>query len=168
MLPDDDASAALFETTRAMTTAAGLPAYETSNHARPGAESRHNLTYWRYRDYAGVGPGAHGRRGGLATVRHRKPENWLTAVARNGHGMQTEEPLDPRSRVVEALVMGLRLTEGVDVARAAGLGGVAVADAIDLAAVARLPELVMLEGDRLRLTEAGAPLLDAVLAEVVR
>jgi oxygen-independent coproporphyrinogen-3 oxidase len=167
VLPDQDEAADIFETTRAMTAAAGLPAYETSNHARPGAESRHNLTYWRYRDYAGIGPGAHGRRGGLATVRHRKPENWLAAVARNGHGLQTEEPLLPHDRATEALLMGLRLTEGVDLARIARLaGGVAPVDA---RAVARLSALGLMvrDGDRLRVTEAGALLLDAILPEVV-
>ncbi len=168
MLPDQDAAADIFETTRAMTAAAGLPAYETSNHARPGAESRHNLTYWRYRDYAGIGPGAHGRRGGLATVRHRKPENWLAAVARNGHGTQSEEPLAPHDRATEALLMGLRLTEGIDLARIARLaGGVAPVDA---KAVARLSDLGLMAqtGDRLRVTEAGALLLDAILPEVVQ
>ena len=168
VLPDQDAAADIFETTRAMTAAAGLPAYETSNHARPGAESRHNLTYWRYRDYAGIGPGAHGRRGGMATVRHRKPENWLAAVARNGHGLQTEDPLAPHDRATEALLMGLRLTEGVDLARIAALaGGVAPVDA---RAVARLSALGLMDrdGDRLRVTEAGALLLDAILPEVVQ
>ncbi|MBD8546969.1 radical SAM family heme chaperone HemW [Sphingomonas sp. CFBP 8760] len=168
VLPDQDAAADIFETTRAMTAAAGLPAYETSNHARPGAESRHNLTYWRYRDYAGIGPGAHGRRGGLATVRHRKPENWLAAVARNGHGTQSEEPLAPHDRATEALLMGLRLTEGIDLARIARLaGGVAPVDA---KAVARLSDLGLMAqtGDRLRVTEAGALLLDAILPEVVQ
>ena len=168
VLPDQDAAADIFETTRAMTAASGLPAYETSNHARPGAESRHNLTYWRYRDYAGIGPGAHGRRGGLATVRHRKPENWLAAVARNGHGLQTEDPLAPHDRATEALLMGLRLTEGVDLARIAALaGGVAPVDA---RAVARLSALGLMDrdGDRLRVTEAGALLLDAILPEVVQ
>ncbi len=81
---DDDAAADLFALTRELTSAAGLPAYEVSNHARPGEESRHNLTYWRYHDYCGIGPGAHGRRGGMATVRHKKPENWLAAVERQG------------------------------------------------------------------------------------
>ncbi len=168
VLPDQDAAADIFETTRAMTAAAGLPAYETSNHARPGAESRHNLTYWRYRDYAGIGPGAHGRRGGMATVRHRKPENWLAAVARNGHGTQSEETLAPQDRATEALLMGLRLTEGVDLARIAMLaGGVAPVDA---QAVARLSDLGLMvqTGDRLRVTEAGALLLDAILPEVVQ
>ena len=97
-----------------MTAAAGLPAYEISNHARPGEESRHNLAYWRYRHYAGIGPGAHGRRGGRATQRHRKPENWLAALARNGHGIVEETEIPPAERGVEALLMGLRLAEGVD------------------------------------------------------
>ena len=90
---DPDHGAALFELTRDRTAAAGIPAYEISNHARPGEESRHNLTYWRYGDYLGVGPGAHGRRGGMATFRRRKPENWLGAVARNRHGIESEEAL---------------------------------------------------------------------------
>src|SRR6185312_9993034 len=95
---DADDAGGLFELTQARTAAAGLPAYEISNHARPGAESRHNLTYWRYGDYAGVGPGAHGRRGGLATMRHKKPENWMTAIGRNSHGLQIEDPLAPHER----------------------------------------------------------------------
>ena len=167
VLPDADAAADLFEATRADTAAAGLPAYETSNHARPGAESRHNLTYWRYRDYLGVGPGAHGRRGGHATQRHRKPENWLAAIDRLGHGCQLEEPLDGHTRATEALVMGLRLREGVDLTRIAALAG---GDApVDLRAVERLAKLglIALAGERLRITEAGALLLDAILPEVV-
>ncbi|WP_416194263.1 radical SAM family heme chaperone HemW [Sphingomonas mollis] len=167
VLPDGDAAADLFEATRAMTAAAGLPAYETSNHARPGAESRHNLTYWRYGDYAGIGPGAHGRRGGLATVRHRKPENWLGAVERNGHGAQSEDVLPPHDRATEALLMGLRLAEGIDLTRIAALaGGVAP---VDRSAVVRLSALGLIErtGDWLRVTEAGALLLDAILPEVV-
>lgn len=167
-IPDGDAAADLFESTRAITAAAGLPAYETSNHARPGAESRHNLTYWRYGDYAGVGPGAHGRRGGMATQRRRKPENWLAAVARNGHGIEIEEALDPHDRATEALVMGLRLREGVDLTRVAALaGGVAP---VDDAAVVRLEVqgFVVREGAWLRVTEAGALLLDAILPLVVR
>ena len=167
VIPDGDTAADLFEATRAMTAAAGLPAYETSNHARPGAESRHNLTYWRYGDYAGVGPGAHGRRGGLATVRHKKPENFLSAVARNGHGAQSETPLTPHERATEALVMGLRLREGIDTARVAALAGGTAP--IDARAVERLSAqgLVAAEPGRLRVTEAGALLLDAILTEVV-
>src|SRR5207248_609718 len=113
---DSDAAAALYELTEAMTTAAGMPAYEISNHARRSQESRHNLTYWRYGDYAGVGPGAHGRRLGARTVRHRKPENFLSAMERNGHGIAEEAPLLPAEAADEALVMGLRLGEGIDAA----------------------------------------------------
>jgi putative oxygen-independent coproporphyrinogen III oxidase len=168
VIPDGDAAADLFEATRALTDAAGLPAYETSNHARRGAESRHNLTYWRYRDYAGIGPGAHGRRDGLATQRHKKPENWLSAVARNGHGLQIEEPLVPHDRASEALVMGLRLREGIDLTHVATLaGGIAP---IDWAAVERLEAQGLLARDpgRLRVTEAGTLLLDAILPLVVK
>ena len=166
-IPDGDTAADLFEMTRAMTAAAGLPAYETSNHARLGAESRHNLTYWRYGDYAGVGPGAHGRRDGLATQRRRKPENWLSAVARNGHGLEVEEPLAPHDRASEALVMGLRLREGVDLDYVATLAGGTAP--IDWPAVERLSRQGMIahERHRLRVTEAGALLLDSILPLVV-
>ena len=164
---DPDAAADLFEATRAITAAAGLPAYEISNHARPGAESRHNLTYWRYGDYAGVGPGAHGRRGGFATQRHKKPENWLGAVARNGHGTQIEDALTDHERAVEALVMGLRLPEGVDLSRIDRLAdGVAPIDRRTLDRM-RDQGLVVTEGERLRVTDAGMPVLEAILRELV-
>ena len=168
LLPlDDDAAADQFAATRAVLAAAGLPAYEISNHARAGAESRHNLNYWRYGEYVGIGPGAHGRRGGFATVRHKKPENWLAAVARNGHGLQIEDVLLPRDKAVEALLMGLRLTEGIDVAAIAQRSG--VAEPIDRAAAARLSGLglIALEGQRLRVTESGFGVLDAILTEIV-
>jgi putative oxygen-independent coproporphyrinogen III oxidase len=168
-LPDPDFAADLFELTRATTARAGLPAYEISNHARLGAESRHNLTYWRYRDYLGVGPGAHGRRGGLATVRHRKPENWLSAIARNGHGLESEMALAPSERATEALLMGLRLGEGVDLARISGLTGIAIGGLIDDRAVTHLAShgLIERDGDQLRVREAGMLLLDGILAEIV-
>lgn len=170
VIPDGDTAADLFEATRAMTTAAGLPAYEISNHARPGAESRHNLVYWRYRDYAGIGPGAHGRRDGLATARHKKPENWLNAVTRNGHGAQIEEELVPADRATEALLMGLRLREGVDLARIATLGKTEIADLIDTRAAERLVAegLIARDRDWLGVTEAGMLLLDAILPLIVR
>ncbi|MBW6531592.1 radical SAM family heme chaperone HemW [Sphingomonas sp. RRHST34] len=167
-IPDGDAAADLFEATRAITAAAGLPAYEVSNHARPGAESRHNLAYWRYRDYAGVGPGAHGRRQASATQRHRKPENWLGAVARNGHGLVTEEPLAAEARAREALLMGLRLAEGVDLARVARMTGLAIEAIVDADAIAGLPGLIARDDERLRVTEAGILLLDSILPRVVR
>jgi putative oxygen-independent coproporphyrinogen III oxidase len=163
---DPDRSATLFELTQEHSSAAGLPAYEISNHARPGAESRHNLSYWRYHDYAGVGPGAHGRRLGQRTVRHKKPENFLSAVARNGHGLVEEEVLTPVEASHEALVMGLRLAEGIDPKALADRTG--VDRLVDDAAVARLERLGLLEtrGDCLRTTNAGRLLLDSILAEI--
>ena len=163
---DDERAAALFELTADRTAAAGLPAYEISNHARPGAESRHNLTYWHYGDYAGVGPGAHGRRGGLRTVRHKKPENFLAGMARNGHGLIEEEPLTGAEAAHEALVMGLRLAEGIDpaaLARRLGLERL-----VDDAAVDRLVGHGLLErrGPILATTPAGRLLLDSILAEI--
>ena len=163
---DADTSATLFELTQQRTAEAGIPAYEISNHARRGAESRHNLAYWRYRDYAGVGPGAHGRRSGLRTVRHKKPENFLSAIARNGHGLVEEETLSPREAAQEALVMGLRLAEGIDPqSLAARLG---VDHLVDDAAVDRVVghRLLARDGTRLRTTEAGRLLLDSILAEI--
>jgi oxygen-independent coproporphyrinogen-3 oxidase len=163
---DADMAASLFELTQEGTASAGVPAYEISNHARPGAESRHNLAYWRYQDYAGVGPGAHGRRTGMRTVRHRKPENFLSAVARNGHGLAEEEALTGIEATHEALVMGLRLAEGiVPGALAERLG---VDRVVDDAAVDRLAGLGFLErdGSRLKTTETGRLLLDSILAEI--
>ena len=160
-----DRAAALFELTAERTSAAGLPAYEISNHARTGQESRHNLTYWRYGDYAGVGPGAHGRRGGMRTVRHKKPENFLAAMTRNGHGMVQEEALTARESADEALVMGLRLAEGIDVG---AIEERLDAPLIDRRATARLVASGHLEwdGDRLRTTTAGRLLLDYILGEI--
>lgn len=166
---DDDSAADLFALTQEMTAAAGLPAYEISNHARPGAESRHNLAYWRYQDYAGIGPGAHGRRLGHATVRHRKPENYLAAVARQGHGVQEERALPVREQAAEALLMGLRLAEGVDIAGLAARFGIACENLIDEGkfALHHSNGLVREEGSRLIVSPAGMPLLDALLPDLV-
>jgi oxygen-independent coproporphyrinogen-3 oxidase len=163
---DADRAAGLFELTQERTAAAGLPAYEISNHAKAGAESRHNLAYWRYRDYIGVGPGAHGRRGGLRTVRHRKPENFLSAVSRNGHGLVEEEPLAAGEAAHEALVMGFRLAEGIDPAALADRLG--VERIVDDRAVDRLVALGLIERDGpiLRTSMAGRLLLDSILAEI--
>jgi coproporphyrinogen III oxidase-like Fe-S oxidoreductase len=154
---DSETAAALFELTQQRTAKAGMPAYEISNHARAGAESRHNLTYWRYRDYAGIGPGAHGRRLGQRTVRHRKPENYLAAVARNGHGLVEEEELSPAEAAHERLVMGLRLAEGLE---SDGL--------VDWRAADRLVGhgLLWRKGERLGTTPAGRLVLDSILAEI--
>jgi putative oxygen-independent coproporphyrinogen III oxidase len=164
---DAEAAASLYELTDAMTSAAGMPAYEISNYARPGQESRHNLTYWRYRDYAGIGPGAHGRRLGLRTVRHRKPENFLSAVARNGHGIAEEAVLSRHEAADEALVMGLRLTEGIDAGAIANrLGLAALVDWSRVDALARSGHLAR-EGTRIRLTAGGRLVLDHILGEIV-
>jgi putative oxygen-independent coproporphyrinogen III oxidase len=164
---DPDFGADLYELTGAMTRAAGRPAYEISNHAAPGSESRHNLTYWRYGTYAGIGPGAHGRRGGLASVRHRKPENWMAAVLRNGHGSQSEMVLTPEDQAREALLMGLRLAEGVDLHRLSALTGLPAL--VDETACARIAAqgLLRREDSHLIVTAAGMLLLDAILPEIV-
>ncbi|MFC4291692.1 radical SAM family heme chaperone HemW [Sphingorhabdus arenilitoris] len=166
---DDDHCADLFEITRQITTAAGIPAYEISNHARAGQESQHNLTYWRYQDYVGIGPGAHGRRGGMATQRHKKPENFLAAITRNGHGLQEERLLPPQEQAVEALLMGLRLAEGIAPDEMAARFGLSVWQMLDKAAIGRLSRLGLLraEGSRLHVTAKGMPLLDAILPEIV-
>ena len=163
---DVDGAAALYEITDAMTASAGMPAYEISNHARTGQESRHNLTYWRYGDYVGVGPGAHGRRLGMRTVRHRKPENFLSAVERNSHGLAEEAQLNAQEAVDEALVMGLRLSEGVDAAAIASRFG--FDDIVDWTRVERLVRSGHLkrQGRRIAATAAGRLLLDHILAEI--
>lgn len=165
----DDPAADLFALTREMTAAAGLPAYEISNHAQSGEESRHNLAYWRYSDYCGIGPGAHGRRGGVATVRHKKPENWLAALHERGHGIAEQRPLAPPEQASEALLMGLRLAEGVDLAelsRRFALPAPALIDH-DRLELHRSLGLVRQDGSRIGITEAGMPLLDALLCELV-
>ena len=167
---DDDDAAALYELTEAMTNAAGLPAYEISNHARDGQQSRHNLTYWRYGDHIGIGPGAHGRRLKNATQRHKKPENFLSGVERNLHGIVAEEQLDPETRAMEALLMGLRLADGIDLSDIASRTGVAADDLINSKAVADIAKLglIRLYGQHLTVTPQGMPLLDAILPQIVK
>jgi putative oxygen-independent coproporphyrinogen III oxidase len=166
---DDDEAAGLFDITQGLTGAAGLPAYETSNHARPGEESRHNLAYWRYHDYAGIGPGAHGRRGGVATVRHKKPENFLAAVARQDDGIAEARALAINDQAAEALLMGLRLVEGADLAALSARLGLPRAGLVDEAALDRLRGLGLMwvKGSRIGVAPAGRSVLDALLAEVV-
>ena len=176
--PDDDTAGALYETTQEAMDAAGLPAYEISNHARPGAESRHNLAYWRYGDYAGIGPGAHGRLtlGGTrhATRQHRAPEVWLERALRADDPCAAERGsmiVSGSEAIIEAVMMGLRTAEGVPLARLAALDAPAgVWAALDRNAVARLAETGLLadDPDRLRATAAGRQRLNAVLAAIVR
>jgi len=162
---DSDTAAGLFELTKEVSASAGLPAYEISNHAREGQESRHNLTYWRYGDYAGVGPGAHGRRLGTRTVRHRKPENFLSGLSRNGHGIVEEAPLSAREAADEALVMGLRLREGINATALQDRFDVPI---VDWSAVERYSNAGLLErnDDRIRTTSKGRLVLDSLLAEI--
>ena len=169
----DEAAADMFDLTREFTAAAGLPAYEVSNHARPGEESRHNLAYWRYQDYIGIGPGAHGRRGGIATVRHRKPENWLAAVEQQGDGIGEERKLTRAAQATEALLMGLRLAEGVDISVLSRRFDIPEPDLIDADKLAFyiVQGLAWRQngriGQRIGVTETGMPLLDALLGELV-
>jgi putative oxygen-independent coproporphyrinogen III oxidase len=161
-----EASASLYEVTDSMTSAAGMPSYEISNHARARHESRHNLTYWRYGDYAGIGPGAHGRRLGMRTARHKKPENFLAALRRSGHGIAEEQVLSPTEAADEALVMGLRLREGIDVdviARRFGRSAV-----VDWPRVERLVRSghLSVDGARIALTPSGRLVLDHILGEL--
>ncbi len=166
---DEDACADMFALTRAKTACAGLPAYEISNHARPGEESRHNLTYWRYEDYCGIGPGAHGRRANAATVRHRKPENWLTAFDAAPHGIVETRRLAVPEQASEAMLMGLRLREGIDLAHLSRRFGLprAALRREDKARFYAEQGLVWQDGNRMGITEAGMPLLDGLLGELV-
>ena len=166
---DNDEAATLYEITQELTTAAGIAAYEISNHAKVGSESRHNLSYWRYDDYIGIGPGAHGRRLNFATQRHKKPENFISGIERNGHGLVTEEALDSGTRAMEALLMGLRLAKGIDLNRVASRSGAPAADLIDDHTVAGIEKLGLIrrQGAHLTVTPQGMPLLDAILPQIV-
>ncbi|SMH55670.1 radical SAM family heme chaperone HemW [Azospirillum agricola] len=173
VLPDEDLAGDLYEATQSLLSGAGLPAYEISNHARPGEESRHNLTYWRYGDYVGVGPGAHGRLTlegeKFATRAHRAPEIWLERVERDGHGAASPDPIDRTARGTELLMMGLRLTEGIRLARLAEEAGRDPLDVLDQAALKRLIDggFLALDAERLRATHEGRQRLNAVLGSLL-
>lgn len=167
-LPDDDLAADMYLETQDICEAAGMAGYETSNHARPGAESRHNLVYWRQGDWAAVGPGAHGRitlpGGRFATEAHRAPGAWLEAVEGRGTGESLREPVPMDEQATEYLLMCLRLAEGLDMDRHARLAG----RPLDDGTIRRLEDLGMVEraGRRLRTTRDGRPLLNAILREL--
>ena len=172
-VPDDDAAAALCDATHEMLERAGMAAYEISNFARPGCESRHNLAYWRGGDYIGVGPGAHGRltSGGVtrATRLIRTPERWLATVEEKGHGTSETEIIERAARSDEILMMGLRLSEGVRLSQFEASGGLAFDQAID---PARLTPLLAggfleLNDTHLRATPTGLRVLDSVLAALL-
>ncbi|MGE0060475.1 MAG: radical SAM family heme chaperone HemW [Xanthobacteraceae bacterium] len=167
--PDEDTGRALYDVTQEICAAAGLPAYEISNHARPGRECRHNLVYWRGHDYAGIGPGAHGRLtvdgARLATETDKRPEGWLMRVEANGHGITVEEELTHTERADEYLLMGLRLAEGIDLDRFKAIAG----RDIDPEKIAFLREQGAVEttaDGKLRVTLEGFPILDAVVADL--
>ncbi|MCJ2018203.1 radical SAM family heme chaperone HemW [Methylobacterium sp. E-065] len=169
VVPDDDTGRALYDVTQDLCAGAGLPAYEISNHARPGAESRHNLLYWRYGEYAGIGPGAHGRlvteAGRIGTVTERAPEAWLARVERDGQGIVETETLTPADQADEFLVMGLRLREGIDPERYAALKG----RPLNGNRIGMLVGDGLLErrsGGRIAATARGAPVLNAIVAEL--
>ena len=168
-IPDEDLSRALYDTTQDVCAAHGLPAYEISNHARPGAECRHNLVYWRAQEYAGIGPGAHGRLDiageRCATANEKNPEAWLARVERYGHGLVADDMLTRDERADEFLLMGLRLAEGIDPSRFAALAG----RSLDAARIAALREHGLVEttaDGRLRVSLPGFPVLDAVVADL--
>jgi len=167
-LPSDDLAADFFAVTQELCEAAGLPAYEVSNHARPGAESRHNLIYWRAGDYAGIGPGAHGRLTldgrRLATEGAKAPQAWLAKVEAAGNGESLRDAVAPPDQALEYLMMALRLREGISASRFASLAG----KPINPTRLARMAEIGMIEllGDRIRVTEGGRMVLNAVLADL--
>jgi oxygen-independent coproporphyrinogen-3 oxidase len=167
--PDPETGRAFYDVTQSLCTAAGLPAYEVSNHARPGAECRHNLLYWRYGEYAGIGPGAHGRlkydARRWATATERDPERWLNCVESVGHGVVSDEPLTCVQMGDEFLLMGLRLTEGIDPARYQALAG-APLDPDSVAALVEDGLVAFGEEKQLRVTPAGFPVLDAIVARL--
>jgi oxygen-independent coproporphyrinogen-3 oxidase len=167
-IPDGANAEAFYLLTQELCDAAGLPAYEVSNHARPGAESRHNLLYWRGHDYAGVGPGAHSRitRDGVkhAIAIRKSPEGWLEAVATFGHGIEQDEALSPQESADEYLLMGLRLAEGIDLKRLAAIDGRKL-DEEQLAAL-QAQGLLRQSEDRVQATGAGRTVLDRLIVEL--
>jgi len=172
-LPDDDCAAELYDLTQEMTAAAGLPAYEISNHARLGEESRHNLVYWRYGNYVGVGPGAHGRLTidgkRFATAQRHKPEGWLEAVQSRGHGSVEDAIISNRESAEEMVMMGLRLAEGLDLNRLQAVAGEALSTLIDQQQLAHLEQqgLVVQRDHRLVATEQGRLVLNALTAALL-
>ncbi|WP_347311740.1 radical SAM family heme chaperone HemW [Defluviimonas sp. SAOS-178_SWC] len=168
-LPEDDLAADMYLKTQEILEEAGMPSYEVSNHAREGAESRHNLVYWRYGDYAGIGPGAHGRLTlngrRVATETPRAPSAWLRQVETAGHGESPREPLTAADQASEYLMMCMRLTEGLDIERYAALAGQPLSEA----AIDRLDEIGMVRrtGSRLVATREGRAVLNAVIRELM-
>jgi len=172
-MPDPARGAALYQITQDVLEAAGLPAYEISNHARPGLECRHNLTYWRYGEYVGIGPGAHGRigtpDGKHATRQHRAPEIWLAEVEARGHATRTWQALDEQTRRDEMAIMGLRLTRGITRSDTNAEFGAEPEALFDETALATLVDggFLVLDDAGLRATAPGRARLDSVLARLL-
>jgi putative oxygen-independent coproporphyrinogen III oxidase len=168
-IPDEDCARRLYDMTQEICAGAGLPAYEVSNHARPGAECRHNLVYWRMQEYAGIGPGAHGRLDidgrRRATATEKRPETWLMRVESLGHGLVTDDILIREEMADEFLLMGLRLTEGIDPRGYARIAGRSL-DPRRLAILNQEGAVEITAAGRLRVTPAGFPVLDAVVADL--
>jgi putative oxygen-independent coproporphyrinogen III oxidase len=168
-LPAPELARAFYDVTQEVCAAAGLPAYEVSNHACAGAQCRHNLIYWRYHEYAGIGPGAHGRivvdGTRHATATEPRPEDWLERVESAGHGIIVDEMLSPAQMSDEFLLMGLRLTDGIDPGRYRALCGRPLDDA-RVAALARDGFVDQDQDGTVRVTRAGLPVLDAVIAQL--
>ncbi|MBO0718030.1 MAG: coproporphyrinogen III oxidase, partial [Rhizobiales bacterium] len=167
--PDETTARNLYDVTQEICAAHGLPAYEISNHARPGGECRHNLVYWHAREYAGIGPGAHGRLDIAgdrhATATEKRPEAWLERVEQQGHGLVADEVLTSAEHADEFLLMGLRLAEGIDIARYARIAG----RPLEPQRIALLDQHGLIEvtpPGRLRVTLSGFPVLDAVVADL--
>ncbi len=173
VLPDPDTAAELYDATGEEAARFGLLGYEVSNYAKPGQESRHNLAYWRYGDYAGIGPGAHGRislgNRRIATRRHRAPEPWAALVEQHGHGSTAEEDIAAPDRAREMLLMGLRLSEGIDAERFARRTNLQLANVLDQQTLVQAQDALYIEwdGSRLRATEEGRKRLDALLGALV-
>jgi oxygen-independent coproporphyrinogen-3 oxidase len=170
-MPDPDTGADLYALTQEVTAVHGLPAYEISNHARPGCESRHNLTYWRYGEYAGIGPGAHGRflENGrrVVTITEKNPETWANLVEARGHGVVDGELLRRSEEADELLLMGLRLAEGIEVERYERLAGRPL-DPARLSVLQQEGLVTTVGNSRLRATASGMAVLDAVVADLAR
>lgn len=174
-LPNEETATELFETTQSIMEAAGLPAYETSNHAAPGQESQHNLAYWQGDYYVGIGPGAHGRLPGAskgsayAHAQIKRPEDWLNATVSRGTGLETLEYIAAEDRAIEAIMTGLRLTDGINIDTWQSSFAQKLASVINMAALEDLQQSghMMANTNRLQLTRQGRPLLNFILGKLL-
>ena len=169
VMPEENLAAEFYEVTQQCMQEAGMPAYEISNHARPGQECRHNLAYWHYDDYLGIGPGAHSRMNHQAMMMIHHPEGWMQSVTEKGHGLQQRHDLTPQEITEEMLLMGLRLTEGISRERFLRHTGMQLEDGLPEKSLVTLQELglVVVNEKGIRATNKGLPVLNSVIAELV-